>query len=287
MLLQTKILACVDHSKYADFVTDYAVWAAERLQTPIEIMHLFDRHPERGSGSDHSGSIGFDAQDVLLHRLTDEDSDKARAAKERGRLLLNGLRERAMTKTRLSIDVRHREGGLIESLSEMSGDTQLLVVGRRGESAGTTNRDLGRNLEQILRTMKCPILTVTADFNAPSKVLVAYDGTGATRRVVEWIASNPLLLGIPMHVVMAGKSNREAPGQLDWAASALSGAGFEVTTEFRQGDTERVLALVSREQNAGLLVMGAYSHSPWQSLFLGSRTNELLRSAIIPTLVVR
>jgi urease accessory protein len=36
-----------------------------------------------------------------------------------------------------------------------------------------------------------------------------------------------------------------------------------------------------------LLVMGAYSHSPWRTLFLGSKTTDLLRSAAVPTLLLR
>ena len=38
---------------------------------------------------------------------------------------------------------------------------------------------------------------------------------------------------------------------------------------------------------ADVLVMGAYTHSPLRSLFMGSKTTDLLRAARIPTLLLR
>ena len=52
-----KVLACVDQSHFADAVADYAAWAARRMDAPLELLHVIDRHLERGSGEDHSGAI--------------------------------------------------------------------------------------------------------------------------------------------------------------------------------------------------------------------------------------
>ncbi|MGA0985104.1 MAG: universal stress protein [Burkholderiaceae bacterium] len=53
------------------------------------------------------------------------------------------------------------------------------------------------------------------------------------------------------------------------------------------GDPETVIARASKDVSIDLLVMGAYSHSPIRSLIFGSKTNELLRSSSVPTLLVR
>ncbi len=42
-----------------------------------------------------------------------------------------------------------------------------------------------------------------------------------------------------------------------------------------------------QEQGIDMLIMGAYSHSPLRSLLFGSKTSDLLRSAKIPTLLLR
>lgn len=92
---ESKVLACVDQSRFADYVADYAAWAAQRMNAPLELLHILDRHPETASSKDHSGAIGIDAQEHLLSALSDEDESRSKAAREHGRIFLNRLREPA------------------------------------------------------------------------------------------------------------------------------------------------------------------------------------------------
>ncbi len=108
-----KVLACVDRSRFADAVADHAAWAAKRLNAPLEFLHVLDHHPERGSGDDHSGAIGVDAQEKLLERpLSGEDEARSQAMREKGRVFLNRLRERALAAGVASVDIRQRHGNL-------------------------------------------------------------------------------------------------------------------------------------------------------------------------------
>ena len=49
--------------------------------------------------------------------------------------------------------------------------------------------------------------------------------------------------------------------------------------------TRRGVEIVA--QKIDILIMGAYSHSPWRNLLVGSRTSALLRASRIPTLLLR
>ena len=109
---ENKVLACVDQSHFADYVADYAAWAARRMDAPLEFLHVIDRHPEQGSGEDHSGAIGIDAQENLLTKLTAEDEARTKNAREQGRIFLNRLRERATAAGAALVDVRQRHGEL-------------------------------------------------------------------------------------------------------------------------------------------------------------------------------
>ena len=284
---ENKVLACVDQSAMADDVTHCAAWAAERMDAPLELLHVIDRHPEQGSGKDHSGAIGFAAQAHLLEDLSDADQARTLSAREQGRLFLARLRQQALAAGAPSVDVRQRYGELGDTLAEQEAGVRLLVLGRRGESAQATQRDLGRNVERVVRTLHKPILTVTEGFKPPERVLLAYDGSAITRRGVEMIASGPLLLGLPLHLLMSGPASKDAPKQLAWAQTRLEAAGFEVFPELTTGDPERVIAQAVLSQGIGLLVMGAYGHSPLRSWLLGSKTSDLLRSARVPTLLLR
>src|SRR5680860_903361 len=126
MNTDNKVLACVDRSHYADYVADYAAWAARRMDAPLEFLHIIDRHPEIATGSDYSGSIGIDAQESLLTNLSDQDESRSKAAREQGRLFLNRLRERAMAAGVAAPDVRQRYGVLEETLAEQQEGVRLI-----------------------------------------------------------------------------------------------------------------------------------------------------------------
>ena len=287
MKIEKKILACVDQSHFADYVADYAAWAAQRMNAPLEFLHVIDRHPEIATGNDHSGAIGFDAQEHLLTELSNEEGLRSKAAREQGRLFLNRLRERAISAGAESPDVRQRYGNLVETMTEQEDDVRLFVLGRRGQSAEITQRDLGRNVERVVRGLHKPILTITEDFTEPRRVMIAFDGGIVTRRGVEMVAASPLFKGLPVHLLMSGKESQDAEKQLEWARKTLESTGFDAQTSLIPGDAERIIAKTVSEQNIDILIMGAYSHSPLRSLLLGSKTSDMLRSAKIPTLLLR
>jgi len=281
-----KILACVDQSPYADYVADYAAWAATMFSLPLELLHIIDRHQETATSDDHSGAIGFDAQETLLNRLAEEEGERFRETREQGRVFLNGLKLRCEQRESLSVDVRQRYGQLLETLDERQNDVALYVLGRRGKSAAHTQRDLGRHVESISRKIRRPILTVAQEFSIPKSLLVAYDGKRMTRNCVSLIAGNPALSDLPVHVVMSGRHNNEAEKQLAWARSTLEQGGFEVETAYLPGDPEQKITQAITDREVDLLVMGAYSRSPLKNLFLGSKTNDLARASRVPTVTV-
>ena len=101
------------------------------------------------------------------------------------------------------------------------------------------------------------------------------------------IAGSPLLKGLPIHLLMAGKPQVQGPKQIKEARNVLEAVGFQVSMEVHLGDPKTVIAEAVKSQQCDLLVMGAYRHSPWRSLFVGSKTTVLLRSAALSTLLLR
>ena len=132
MTIDRKILACVDATAQAGVVTDYASWAARRLDAPIELLHVLERHVPLSGSQDHSGSIGLDAQERLMEQLTREDAERTRLAREQARALLSGLRERALQGGAATVDSRLRHGDIEETLAEQQEGARLLVTGRSG-----------------------------------------------------------------------------------------------------------------------------------------------------------
>lgn len=284
---ENKVLACVDHSRFANAITDYASWAAQRMAAPLELLHVLSRHPERSQSEDYSGTLGINAQEQLLNALSAQDEQCTKTAREQGRLFLNALRERALAKGVTSVDVRQRHGELKETLAEQEAQVRLIVLGRRGETTETTHRHLGQNVERIVRALHNPLLSVKAAFQEPKRVMIAFDGSALTRRGVEQVANSPLFKGLPIHVLMSGKAQPDAEQQLEWAVTTLHTAGFNTSSALIPGIAEEVIAQNLHDKAIDLLVMGAYSHSPWRNLFFGSKTSELMRTSSLPILLLR
>jgi nucleotide-binding universal stress UspA family protein len=284
---ENKVLACLDQSHFADYVTDFAAWAARRMGAPLELLHIIDRHPEVAVDHDHSGAIGFNAEQNLLAKLSDQDESRIKVARETGRIFLNNQRERAVQAGVQTSDVRQRYGELEETLVEQQDGVRLIVLGRRGESAEVTQRDLGRNVERVVRALQKPILTITEHFTEPKRVLIAFDGGVVTRRGVEMVAASPLFKGLPIHLLMSGKQRKDGAKDLEWAKATLTNAGFETVATLIPGDAEHVISQYIAEHEIDMLIMGGYSHSPLRTMLFGSKTSDLLRSAKIPTLLLR
>ena len=283
-----KIIVAVDRSHFSETVARYGQWLANQLTLPLELLHVVDRHPERASKSDdHSGAIGIDAQEHLLADLSLEDEQRTRQKREAGREFLANLQSTLAATSNQSIDIKQRLGDLEEALSTEQDLTSVFVMGRRGRSAEMTHRDLGRNLERVVRALQQPILTVTDIYTEPSRALFAFDGSSRCKQGIRWLANNTSLRNLSMHIVIAGKDNRANQEQLTWAKNKLEKRGYHVTSQIIQGDPETVIANEIAERKIDLLIMGAYSHSPLRRLLFGSRTADLLRSATVPALLLR
>lgn len=284
---ENKVLACVDKSHYADYVADYAAWAAKRMDAPVEFLHVIDNHPSESLGEDRSGAIGIDANENLLKKLTAEGEAHIKAAREEGRIFLNRLRERAIEAGAKEVDTRQRHGDLQETIAEQGADVRLLVLGRRGETPETSRFPIGRHVERVVRSLNRPILAVTENFKEPQRVMIAFDGGTITRRGVKMIADSPLFKGLPITLLMSGKEKPDGQKQLDWAKDTLQAAGFEVNAMLIPGETEKIIAETIKTQSIDMLIMGAFSRSPLHGLIFGSNTLELLSSATVPTLLLR
>ena len=121
----------------------------------------------------------------------------------------------------------------------------------------------------------------------PSKVLFAFDGSGVTRKGVEMLAASTLLKGLSLHLLMSATNNAQGQSQMDWAVQLLKNAGMAATSEFASSGPQDAVVHAIRTKGFNFLVMGAYSHSPLRSLFVGSKTSEMLKTSKVATLLLR
>lgn len=282
----SKVIACIDASRIAPAVCDYAAWASLRLEAPLELLHVLPRTGQT-TAADLSGSIGLGSQEYLLQELADLDEKRGRLALEQGRYLLDAARARVLAAGMGTPTTRQRHGDLVDTLRDLESEIRLLVMGREGEDGERLGEHIGSHLENTVRTLHLPILVVPANYTAPQRILIAFDGSATTRKAIEMVAASPLFRGLPVHVVMVGADKADTREQLDWAQGKLKNGGFEATVRVLPGAVEEVLCAYRTEQAIDLIVMGAYGHSRIREFLVGSTTAKLIRLSKIPLLLLR
>lgn len=287
MKCERKILACVDTTPLADVVTDYAAWAARRLDASVELLHVLERYVALSVSQDHSGSIGLNAQEKLMDQLTMEEAERTRLAREQGRALLSGLRARAIKGGAAIVDSRLRHGDIEETMAEQQEGAHLLITGRNGHKSSDGKAGLGKHLEWVVRSATRPVLVVNDTYREPDRVLFAFDGSSVARKGVVMLAASPLLRGMRLQLLTAGEPSKIDRKHLDAAVAVLVGSGIEACASVQAGNPEEVIAKTLTDGDFNLLVMGAYSHSPLRSLFFGSKTTGMLKVSSVPTLLLR
>lgn len=284
---ERKIVACVDRSQYSIAVADCASWVASQIEAPVEFLHVIDRHPEQAEGEDHSGAIGFGAQENLLNKLVLSDSEKTKLAKNQGRLFLNGLRERAIENGVAQADSRIRHGSLLDCLQELQGSIRIAIIGRRGETSLASNRDIGRTFEAAVRAIEVPVFGVHEEFKTPERFLFAFDGSAVSKRGVQTVLQSKLFKGMKGTLLMCGDKTEGGTKLLEEAAQSLTESGIPTGFDHVQGDVVAQMLKGLEIHQADMLVMGAYTHSPLRKLFFGSKTEDMLRATKVPALLLR
>lgn len=284
--MTTNVMACIDGSSHASAVCDCASWASVRLQAPLTFIHVQDKHVAEVK-SDLSGSIGLGSQEHLLAELAELDAQRSKLATRQGSLMLEAARTRATQAGVTAPMTLQRHGELIETLLEFEADTRLLVLGRHGETSSSPYAHLGSHVEQVIRALHRPILVTQGDFRAPSKVMLAFDGSTTTRKGVDMLAQSPLFRGLELHIVLVGADTDDHREQIKWAAEVLSQSGIDAHTHIAAGDVDKVLPAYQQQQGIDMMVMGAYGHSRIRQLLVGSTTTAMISNAKVPLLILR
>lgn len=285
-MTERTIAACIDGSAYAAAACDAAVWAAARLAAPLMFVHVISRRKHAAAAADYSGRIGLGTREHLLAELSELDARRAHLARDRGNDLLDGACARAATAGVDTPRRTQRNGELVDALALIEDEIRLLVIGKRGESAGDDSH-LGSNLERVIRSMDCPILITNQAFVAPRRVLIAFDGSATGQNLIERAAATPLLAAVETHLVYVGRPDEARQAQLDAAAETLRAAGARLTTAVVEGEVEPALHDYQRARGCDLMVMGAYGHTRIRQLLVGSTTTDMIRRAEVPVLITR
>lgn len=279
--MNNQVIACIDGSDYAHTVADAAAWAARTLSAPVMLLHVAEETVSEESTGKTSGQ-----ENNWLTRLSELDQKQDALSRERGELLLDYAAEEVTNSGVTDVSRKLVHGNLLEALTDLQERIRVLVVGKRGETAAGEN--LGSHLEQMIRANERPTLIIGRSFRAPSRVLLAFDGSETMVRAINTIAESPMFRDLECHVVLVGAETEEHREQLTWAENTLESARVAVRTHLAaETFVEAALARYADEHDIELMVMGAYGHSRLRQMLVGSTTSALLKHTHMTLLVLR
>ncbi|WP_340122758.1 universal stress protein [Methylobacter svalbardensis] len=282
------VLACIDGSSLTEAVCDYAAWIAQRVDAPLKLLHSIDHHHETAVISDLSGNIGLGSQESLLEELVSVEQQRSKLLLQRGKLILQAAKERAIQAGIADPITNQRHGSLVESLIELEASIRVLVIGVRGKVHENQPDKIGAKLESIIRSLHKPVLVVNDQFKAPQRIMIAYDGSKAAEKAVEMVAASPLYKGLTCHLVYVSKDDTATGQLLEAAARKLTKAGgIEVITKKLPGKPDQALCEYQDKYAIDMIVMGAFSHTRIHDLLLGSFTTKMLMHTQKPLLLLR
>lgn len=283
----TNIIAVIDGSSYSASVCEHAAWVAKRADADIEIIHVLTRRDASADQSNLSGSIGLGARSALLSELAELDAQQARLAQKRGRAILVDAETLISERGVSNVHTRLRNGEIVDTVKELEDEADLIVMGKRGESANFDTLHLGSNLEKVIRSTHKPVMVASRDFKAPTRILLAFDGGASALKAVDFVAQRAHYNDLPIHLLSVGRDSANERRQLEGAVATLKDGGFSATGENLFGNPESVIAEKVEQEGFDIVIMGAYGHSRIRNLIIGSTTTEMVRSCKVPVLLFR
>ncbi len=283
----TDSMALIDGSSYGKSVCEHTAWFAGRTGGAVEIVHVLSRRDDSSQAENLSGNLGFGARTALLEELAELDGQKARLSHQHGRAILD---DASAIVTAFGIDhvtTRLRNGDIVETVEDLEADADIIVIGKRGESADFNQLHLGSNLERVVRSSHRPVLVASRAFKPIQRFLIAYDGGPSVIKAITEIARSKVFSDLECEMLSVGVETPQLIAQLEGSANLLREAGYNVLTKIEQGQPEKVIAREIETDAYDLVVMGAFGHSRIRNLIIGSTTTEMIRSCKIPLLLFR
>lgn len=280
------ILACIDGSAVTESICGYAAWYADRLSLPVALLNTIE--VPASVRRDLSGTIGVDSRQILLQELSEIDERRAKVANNYSDALVNDAKSYINRNFDVAVDIYQRHSKLLPAIEHFSDMNRAIVMGRRGEDHKNSRINIGSQIETVARASNVPILICSEPFQEPTNYMIAFDASKTAIKVIKRIAKSEVLKKLQGHLVMVGNHDGTSKNSLSAAAAELLSAGYNIDCHhLPQGDAVNGLLNFQLEHHIDIMVIGAYGHSKWQQMFLGSTTTEILASTVSPVILVR
>ena len=276
------ILCCVDGKNYSQSACDYAVMISNNMKLPLKILNIVE-HSSKSDKLDLSGNIKLGEKDDILEKLANDEAIKSKNIIKEGKDLLLALKEKALITCEQEITLMQAHGDVLDNILELQDEIAVLVIGIKSQD----NHKIGENVKEIIRELKKPILLVNSEFKTPKKILIAYNGSEESKKVLTEISSNPIFKNLTRDIVNINDDKLLSASFLKEAKEIYGKQEIDVVTSVLSGNAKNEILTYMQQNDCDILAMGAFGHSRIKEFIFGSFTSEIIAQSRKPILFYR
>ena len=271
-----RILVALDPDSDTPIATRYAAEIARRHGAHVVGLAVVDTGQIEAAG--RGGGVGsMYYAEKLKENLTEETRQKAHE-------LIRSF-EASMKDSGVPFTDVVEEGVPFQRIVEDMKYHDLLVVGKEPHFFYGHPDEKTQTLAKVVKETSAPTLVFGEQFSTIERVLVAYDGSAASARTVQFFAHlQPFGTDVQMEVVNVHSGRVEESRLIvRLMASYLETHGFSVRqTSVRGENTAEQISEYAQQSGADVVVAGAHAVSMLKRIAFGSTTSRLLKDCPKP-----
>ena len=276
------VLCCVDGKNYSQSACDYAVMISNNMKLPLKILNVIE-HSSKSDILDLSGNIKLGEKDDILEKLTNEESIKSKQIIKEGKDLLLALKEKALITAEQDVILMQAHGDILDNILELQDEISILIIGIKSHD----KNKIGENVKDIIRELNKPILLVNSEFITPKKILIAYNGSEESKKILTTAVRNPIFKDVTRDIVNINDDKLFSEKILDEAKKIYAKNEIDIKTSVLSGDAKTEILTYMYENDCDILAMGAFGHSRIKEFIFGSFTSEIIAQSKKPILFYR
>ncbi|MBK9490008.1 MAG: universal stress protein [Haliscomenobacter sp.] len=275
-----KILVPTDFSENAQQALDVAVQIAKKIDAEIVLLHVNEQIGAALPVSEYYYTYDRSIEEKYLN-MVHENLEK----------MLGDVAARLNAHNIRTAVIGGPFSTIVEDVVQTEG-VDLIIMGTKGAS-GLKEFFVGSNTEKVVRTAKCPVLTVHDNKTFEFKNIVVPTTLEADqKKLFESLREWEAIFGGKYHLLYInnpgayrGDKDIEAREKELVESTGLKNVEIYKTETFTLNE-EQVIFDFAKEQHADLIVMGTHQRRGLAHVLLGSLTEDTINHAAIPVLAI-
>ncbi|MEN6624760.1 MAG: universal stress protein [Candidatus Sumerlaeia bacterium] len=278
------ILVAYDPSDAARAALDHACYFASLFGGKIYVTHVVEIAGAIPIGTAMiPGTMEMLAAVPTMGAGGELEKEQQERREEAARFLEEACR--AVQRRGIACEVRCESGFPLDKIKAQAESVDLLAIGKFGP--GGEQPRIGRLAEPVARCVPQPVLLASPGFQAPSEIILIYNGGEKSHRALTLGAEIALQGKIPLRLITLADTPDEDARLAECATRYLSdhGAAFSHESVSSAESIDQGLRARISQTPAALVIMGAFHGTRLLQWLTGHPTLSLIRDLPNPIIV--